>query len=493
MATRTLIALGLLLISWGAYSQQLAPQLPKQPASLLREDLQLLKKILEANHPSLYWYTPQQTLDSFFSVAMDQVKDSMNEVSFRNTVAAYVSKIQCGHTAVRNSKSFTKKYSRQLSMSIRFPLNLKLWDDSMVVLSSLRPRDSVFVRGTKILQINQKTGRQFIDTISQFISGDGPGSRYATQQISGNFGTFYKNILGLDSLYAISFLNRAGKRVDTLITNVSPSALTFLPKDSINKKPSVKLPSKKEIRKIQKAEQRMLQIDTLTRTAFIRLGSFSGSGTSRFIRSSFRKIKKANAENLVIDLRTNGGGKVSNSTLLTRYLSDHRFKVADSVVRNNKALSNSRYINSAWVYSLGLLFSGKKLDDGKYHFTQFETKQWKPIKKNHFEGRVYLVQGGYSFSAATLFLGEMKGQQNVKLVGEETGGGYYGNSAMLITYCTLPNSKLRVSLPLYRLVINKNRPKGGGVLPDIYVPPSSAAIERGVDLKMEKIKSLIQR
>jgi len=31
------------------------------------------------------------------------------------------------------------------------------------------------------------------------------------------------------------------------------------------------------------------------------------------------------------------------------------------------------------------------------------------------------------------------------------------------------------------------------VLPDIYVPPSSAAIERGVDLKMEKIKSLIQR
>ena len=237
----------------------------------------------------------------------------------------------------------------------------------------------------------------------------------------------------------------------------------------------------------------MLQIDTLTRTAFMRLGSFSGSGTGRFIRSSFRKIKKAGAENLVIDLRTNGGGKVSNSTLLTRYISNHRFKVADSVVRNNRGLSNRRYINSAWIYSLGLLFSGKKMDDGKYHFTRFETKQWEPIKKNHFNGKVYLVQGGYSFSATTLFLGELKGQQNVKLVGEETGGGYYGNSAMLITYCTLPNSGLRVTLPLYRLVINKNRPKGGGVLPDIYVPPSSAAIEQGVDLKMEKIKSLIQR
>ena len=491
MATRALIAVGLWLISWGASAQGLAPQLPKQPATLLREDLQLLKKILEANHPSLYWYTPQQTLDSFFSVAMDQIKDSMNEVSFRNTVAAYVSKIQCGHTTVRNSKSFTKKYAR-LSL-FRFPLNVKVWDDSMVVLSSLRPKDSVFVRGTKILQINQLGGRQFVDTFSRFISGDGPGTRYATQQISGNFGAFYKNVLGLDSLYAISFLNRNGKQVDSLIANVSPSTLASITKDSINKNPGIKLPSKKEIRRIQKAEKRMLQIDTLTRTAFMRLGSFSGSGTGRFIRNSFRKIKKAGAENLVIDLRTNGGGKVSNSTLLTRYISDHRFKVADSVVRNSSGLSNGRYINSAWIYSLGLLFSGKKLDDGKYHFTRFETKQWEPIKSNHFNGKVYLVQGGYSFSATTLFLGEMKGQQNVKLVGEETGGGYYGNSAMLITYCTLPNSKLRVSLPLYRLVINKNRPKGGGVLPDIYVPPSSAAIERGVDLKMEKIKSLIQR
>ena len=55
---------------------------------------------------------------------------------------------------------------------------------------------------------------------------------------------------------------------------------------------------------------------------------------------------------------------------------------------------------------------------------------------------------------------------NVLVVGEESGGGYYGNSAMHVPEIVLPNSKLRVTLPLYRLVMDKNRAKGRGVLPD---------------------------
>jgi hypothetical protein len=77
------------------------------------------------------------------------------------------------------------------------------------------------------------------------------------------------------------------------------------------------------------------------------------------------------------------------------------------------------------------------------------------------------------------------------LLGEESGGAYYGNSAMMIPTITLPHSKIRVSLPLFRLVANSRRPKGLGIIPDIPVPPSSDAIRKGIDPKIEKIKSLI--
>jgi hypothetical protein len=459
---------------------------PKLPAEELKQDLHLLKDILEANHPSLYWYTSREELDSLFSVTLSGIKDSMSELQFKNRVSAYVSRIRCGHTSVQSSRAYIKVAAKDKFPL--FPLAIKVWADSMVVLANYNSKDSTLRRGTKLLSLNGRNAQSFIDTFSAHISGDGYGKQFASQLVSSNFGNYYKNILGLDSLYQVAYINAAGERADTILKNLMPADFNLEKKVAAT---PIKPPSKRQIRKSQLADRRSLQIDTATKTAFIRLSSFSGAGTGQFIRKSFRTINQASVNNLVIDLRTNGGGSVKNSTLLTRYLSDHAFRIADTVARPTHTIRYKKYIQQAWAYQLLFLFSNSKREDGKYHFRRFEKKVWQPLEKNHFGGDVFLVQGGYSFSAATLVLGELKGQKNVRLLGEETGGAYYGNSAMMIPSITLPNSKLRISLPLYRLVINNSRPKGVGVVPDIPVPPSSEAIKRGVDPKIDRIRLLI--
>ena len=50
-----------------------------------------------------------------------------------------------------------------------------------------------------------------------------------------------------------------------------------------------------------------------------------------FFRSSFKKLKEKNTQNLVIDLRSNGGGSVTNSNLLTKFIADKPFRIADSL------------------------------------------------------------------------------------------------------------------------------------------------------------------
>ena len=101
--------------------------------------------------------------------------------------------------------------------------------------------------------------------------------------------------------------------------------------------------------------------------------------------------------------------------------------------------------------------------------------------------------GGNSFSATTLFAGAIKGQANVTLVGEETGGGHYGNTAWIIPDVTLPVTKIQFRLPLFRMVIDKNRAKDGrGILPDVEALPTTDAIRQGIDFKAEKVKYLIE-
>jgi C-terminal processing protease CtpA/Prc len=141
---------------------------------------------------------------------------------------------------------------------------------------------------------------------------------------------------------------------------------------------------------------------------------------------------------------------------------------------------------------LFLLFLTHKRSDGHYHFTHYENKYFKPKKKNHFDGTTYLLTGGNTFSAATLFTKALVDQPQTIVVGEETGGGAYGNTAWLIPDVTLPNTKVRFRMPLFRLVVDKNAQKGRGVMPEVEAVPSVNAIRKNEDYKMRKVLEMIR-
>ena len=225
------------------------------------------------------------------------------------------------------------------------------------------------------------------------------------------------------------------------------------------------------------------------------LGSFGRHlGLQSFFKSSFRKMHRTHISNLVVDVRGNGGGSVTNSTLLTKFISDKEFKVADSLYTNTRNSHYKKYIENYFFNRLFMQLMTARKKDGRYHFGYFERHHFKPKKKNHYSGNVYVLTGGNSFSATTLFAQTIKEQANVTIVGEETGGGAYGNTAWLIPDVTLPKTGIRFRLPLFRLVINKNIPKDGkGVQPEIESRPTADAIRKGVDFKMEKVMDLIRK
>jgi hypothetical protein len=478
----------LFLLSGCASSLKTISPNKKFPPEKLREDYTLLRKILEDGHPSLYWYTPKDSMDYYFDEGYKRIQDSMTEPGFRILMSYVLAKINCGHTTSRYSHDYNRFL--EIARLKTFPLSVKIWQDTMVVTANLNRKDSILRRGTPILSINGRNQKEIVDSLSKYISSDGHNEVARHQQLSnrGTFAGWYKNIYGLTDKFTIEYLDSTGAVGITVVPVYDPAKDTM----AFRGGPPVKL-SKKEIRMQRRFLTRNLQVDTMMNTGYMTLASFSrGNKLGSFFRRSFKLLEQRNIQHLVIDVRGNGGGDASLSTLLTRYLIDAPFKIADSLYATRRSTRYGKFINRQFIYWVAMQFVTKRHADGKYHFGYFERHYFKPKKKYHYNGNVYVLIGGNSFSATTLFASALKGQKNVLLVGEETGGAAYGNTAWMIPDARLPNTNMGFRLPKFRLVVAKHGEKNGrGVQPDVFAGPSVKAIREGVDYKIEKVRELI--
>ena len=454
----------------------------------LKEDYTILRNILEHKHPSLYWYTGKDSMDMYFDNFYREIKDSMTEQQFGwKILAPLTDKLHCGHTSFGMSKAYNNWAVNKRFPS--FPLFMKFWNDTMVVTSNLNRNDSVLKRGTIIRSVNGMNSAALKNILFNYMTEDGDANNVNYIRLSSNFPYYHRNIFGLSKTYSVGYLDSRGN--EQLVT-----IPVFEQKKDSTKRPRPVEPVKKEKRESNKKrlqEMRSLAIDTLNNTAIITLNTFSSGRLRKFYRQTFRYIRKAGISNVVLDLRSNGGGRINLSTLLTRYVTRRNFKVADTAFAAAHSLGPyTKYVKNGFINNLGLFFLTKKNEDGLFHFGHWERKTYKAKTTNHFSGSLYVLINGSTFSASTIFCNSVKGQPGITLLGEEAGGGWYGNNGILIPDIVLPNTHLRVRLPLFRLVQYNHVAKDGrGVVPDIYIGTDYNALLKGIDKKMMVVMQLI--
>ncbi len=458
----------------------------------LRQDYRLFRNILEDSHPSLYWYTPKDSLDRCFDQGYARIRDSMNELQFRALLSYTISRIDCGHTSIRYSRAYSGWLDT--AKTRQFPLMVKCWGDTMVITTNLNLRDSLLKRGVIVTRINGRTVPQLMDTLFNYVVTDGYSrtGKYQVLSTGLSFGNWYKCVFGLPDVFDIGYLDSTFTERRVLVPPYDPRADTG--RRAWGRINHAGEQGRRHRKLTDLFMTRNLQVDTVGHTAYMSLNTFThGNKLRGFFRHSFKALEKDHISHLVIDVRSNGGGDATLSTLLTRYLADKKFKIADSLYAVSRHSRYDRYIEKSDLYRLMMLFVTHKKSDGHYHFGYFERHYFHPKRNHHFDGEVYILIGGNSFSATSLFAGTLKGQKNITLVGEETGGGAYGNTAWMIPDAELPNTGIRFRLPKFRLVVNREYARDGrGVLPDVQALPSVEAIGRGIDFKAEKVKELIR-
>ncbi|MBP9104086.1 MAG: peptidase S41 [Chitinophagaceae bacterium] len=490
-----LLHIALLFTSCGVSKSSFSPYHKFSPQEL-QKDYTIYQSVLESHHPGLYWYTSKDSMDHYFNWGREQLKDSMTEPQFKKILNYVTAQINCGHTTVRSSKAFNS-YLDTTRLGKMFPLTMKVWDEAMVVTGNLNRRDSILTRGTVITKINGRTKDELVDTMFANISTDGYNRTHKYQTLSnrGFFGSIYTNLFGISDTYTFDYIDSTGQSKTITIPAYKAIRDTSQRTGIRPFRPTLPQPSKKERRRQAADNVRLLKIDTASQTAMMDLASFGkGYELKKFFKNSFKALQKNNIKYLIIDVRSNGGGSVTNSTFISRFIAAQQFKISDSLYAIKKGGPYQRYIQNHFWNNLFITFLTKKKKDGNYHFGFFERHYFKPKKSHHFDGKVYVLTGGNSFSATTLFVNSIIKQENVIVVGEETGGGAYGNSAWLIPDVKLPETGLRFRLPLFRLVTDKNIPKNGrGVQPEVFTPPTVEDVKKGTDYKLDKALELINK
>ena len=469
-----------------AASKKYNPAKKYSPA-VLQQDYILLKKILEAKHPSLYWYTDKEKMTAYFNKYYTDIKDSMTEQNFAwHILAPLIQKIHCGHTSVSMSKGYGKWITGRPIPA--FPLYMKIWNDTMAVTANLNfKKDSIFKRGTLVTSVNGIPNKLLIRYMMEFLPEDGYAHNVNYIRLSANFPYFHRNIFGLNKTYTVGYLDSTGTERKAIIPLFIP-AKDSLKKDSLIRKEKERMPVEKKI-----LQYRSLTVDDSKSFATMTVNTFAEGHLRSFFRRSFRQLEKENIKNLILDIRSNGGGRVGMSTLLTKYISRKPFRIADSLFTPSRGLGQyAKYIKGSILNNIEMFFISRRKAGGNYHINRMEKHLFKP-KDDRFPGKVYVLINGPTFSASTVFSNAVKGQQDITFVGEETGGGWYGNNGIMIPDIKLPNTGVRVRLPLFRLVQYDHKPvKGSGIIPDIYVGTSYDALLKGYDKKMQVVKELIR-
>lgn len=379
----------------------------------------------------------------------------------------------------------------QHAVSPDFPVDYWVEGDRAYVLKN-KSTDSTFAVGDEIISVNRVPAKDIIREAKAAQSRDGYGETFPYYFL--NLYTFEDiawRVFDVKPPYKFEIAHPDGRLTSHIVTR-KPR-----PKNLNASLPAIQKSDTEKKEEELKKSRRLEVLDSLPSTAILTVHGFGYEDAYEFHKQAFKGIAEKKIKSLIIDIRGNPGGNLLNAVDLMSYLTDTTFYVnrqSWAKLRNPNNPSFAQYFESSTKQLLtdNTKFLYKKA--GKYYFETGGMGPQQSKKENIFKGKLYLLTGGFTFSAGALFAAAVKEQLEATFIGQETGGGQAGCSGGIIQTLTLPYTKLRVGFPLFRVLSVSGKPlKGRGVLPDYPITYHWKEKSEGRDLELEMALELIKK
>lgn len=427
--TRKILNTYLLMLAFAtAFGQNLTKN------SLL-SDLTYLNDAVQNGHPVNYKNKKTEGLQTMITEAKKIASDTLTPFEYTLWIEKAIFNIGCIHTGIKKNP-----LTVQTSAFSYFPCALKISHSEMIIKNCT---DTLLI-GHKILSINEIETSKIIQTFSQYKASDGKSDAFAKQYFQFASTKLISVLLNNPSLYDI-------------ITDKGIFKLSASPKGVFD----IEAKSPLEYHLVNNENFLSFQ----NKIPILRFTDFSKSDI-KFIQKSFKIIDDKNCKQLIIDLRQNTGGNRKASIELTRHLADTVFSysILQPKLKTKNYLDGQGKIFlflSKLKYNIGNVYKGHKTALGKEFLYSY-----KPKKKNNFDGQIFVLTDGFTASASTMVTSWLKQFTNAKFYGTQAGGGYNGNNGGTFPTLTLPNSKIQVVFPAYRLILDSKSTVSQGIIPE---------------------------
>lgn len=201
-----------------------------------------------------------------------------------------------------------------------------------------------------------------------------------------------------------------------------------------------------------------------------------------------RELNRDGVDHLIVDLRRNGGGSDDAAVSLFRHL------ITGPVTTEQQALVRTVPIPED-IKGAVTTWDRSVLEAPRSMFERAENGMWRMLgggaetiepAADHFLGRVTVLSSRGNASGSTMTIAGLQKLAGARVVGEPTGGSVEGPTAGIIVFLTLPESGVRVRVPLIRSVTGLMPDEPGmGVVPDVAVEITPSGFFGGRDEVLE--------
>lgn len=476
----------------GAYSIRLS-HISDKPTTFrleqLEQDFDLLTSSLKEAHTGLNWYSTYQEFDGFSQNQRKLLRDKMTVPDFYRVVAPVVAFTKEGHTSIRLSSGDTGYLQ---AFGRYFPFQIKFLNKQAYVINDF---DGIKAKGFLLTKINGKSIDEIVKTFLSVEPDDGyiVSGKYRWIEENGAFPSYYIRCFGSSPSFAVELTDPKTDR-QIILNNVR--AVKYAEYRRIWKESAPPNETNFPAAKIE--FQSDIKTAILTFNTFDTLFKNEKFDFKGFTDKAFDEIKKRGVEHLIIDVRKNDGGEEGLEDYVFAFLT-------------NKPYTKYRYVQSSGTSFSFLQYTNYNTKDKqsrlekalKYEF--YLSSDGRLLRRNGiltpaepradaYTGNLYILTGGLTYSGGSEFASIVKGNRPAVFIGEETGGGYYGNTSGIDVLLTLPNSQMAIRIPLLKFVVEVagDIPFGRGVIPDYEVQPTIDEYLNGVDAEMSYALKLIR-